>query len=328
MTNNDPAPAPTVSVVIVSWNAKHYLARCLGTLSERACRYPMEVLVVDNCSTDGSPEFVETSFPKALLIRNTSNLGFAKANNIGIRKASGKFICLVNSDVEIFDDCITRLVDYCDLHPEVGMVGPRIVGSDGKIQRSCRGFPGLWNMLCRAFALDVMFPKAKIFGGYQLHYWRQDTIAPVDILSGCFLLVRREALSAVGLLDEEYFMYGEDMDWCRRFWNNQWVLAFVPTAEALHYGGASSANAPVRFFIEKQRADLLYWKKHHGWVARQFYFAIACLHHLLRVVGYAWASRTRPRAGGEQHFKLLRGIQCLRWLLSPTTILSVLRGTN
>jgi GT2 family glycosyltransferase len=328
MSNIDTDHTPTVSVVIVSWNAKQYLAQCLRTLTERVCRYSMEVLVVDNDSTDGSPAFVESSFPNIRLIRNSSNLGFAMANNIGIRKASGKYICLVNSDVEVFDECITRLVDYCDTHPEVGMVGPRIVGSDGKLQRSCRGFPGVWNMFCRAFALDVIFPKAKLFGGYLLHYWNHDTTAPVDILSGCFLLVRRESLLKVGLLDEEYFMYGEDMDWCKRFWTNGWRVVFVPAGEALHYGGASSANAPVRFFIEKQRADLQYWKKHHRWLARQCYFVIACLHHVLRVVGYAWASWTRRRHGEQQHLKLLRGIRCLRWLLSPTTILSVMRNTG
>ncbi|HRT58989.1 MAG TPA: glycosyltransferase family 2 protein [Candidatus Paceibacterota bacterium] len=304
-----------VSVVIVSWNAKAFLARCLASLTERACAYPMEVIVVDNASQDGSPEMVERDFPQVRLIRTGSNLGFARGNNRGIRESRGKYLCLINSDVEVRPDCITRLVDYCEAHPDVGMVGPRILGGDGKLQRSCRGFPTVWNMLCRALALDAMFPRSSWFGGYLLPYWNHDSEREVDILSGCFWMVRRAALETVGLLDESFFMYGEDMDWCKRFWAGGWRLVFVPDAVAVHYGGASSASAPVRFFIEKQRADLQYWRKHHSWAARQCYFAVACVHHALRVLGYtlAWAA-SRGRAT-EWRFKMIRGFQCLSWML-------------
>ena len=245
-----------VSVIIVSWNAKSYLEQCLASLTDRVCRYPMEIIVVDNASTDGSPECVRDCFPYVRLIRNNSNLGFARANNIGIAASTGKYVCLINSDVKVLDDCITRLVEYCETHPDVGMVGPRIIGGDGLLQRSCRGFPSLWNMFCRALSLDAHFPRIKAFSGYALAYWPHDTQAEVDILSGCFWLIRKGSLTKVGLLDETFFMYGEDMDWCRRFWSGGWKLVFLPSATAIHYGGASSANAPVRFQAEMQRADL------------------------------------------------------------------------
>ena len=122
--------------------------------------------------------------------------------------------------------------------PEVGMAGPRIFGGDGKLQRSCRGFPSVWNMLCRALALDSFFSKSRLFTGYSLRSWSQDCLRPVDILTGCFWLIRKDALPRVGLLDESFFMYGEDMDWCRRFWQCGWQVVFVPAAEAIHYGGA------------------------------------------------------------------------------------------
>ena len=320
-------PSPIVSVVIVSWNAKYFLAHCLESLAGPVCDYGMEILVVDNASTDGSAELVAQRFPGIRLIQNVANLGFAKANNIGIRQSTGKYVCLVNSDVRVLPDCITMLVDFCEAHSDVGMAGPRVLDGEGKLQRSCRGFPSVWNMFCRALALDALFPQSRLWGGYLLPYWEHDTLRPVDILSGCFWLVRRAALPKVGLLDEGFFMYGEDMDWCKRFWANGWRLMFVPTAVAIHYGGASSANAPVQCFIEKQRADLRYWRKHHGWLAQQGYFLISCLHHLLRGLGHASASWVRHRDASAEWFKVIRSFSCLRWLLSPPTVSALARGT-
>lgn len=319
------AAQPMVSVVIVSWNARQYLKQCLESLSARACRFPMEVLVVDNDSSDGSADMVEKDYPNCRLLRNETNLGFAKANNIGIKASTGRYVCLVNSDVRVLPDCITKLVDYCEAHAEVGMAGPRILGGDGKLQRSCRGFPTLWNMFCRSLALDSLFPSCRLFGGYLMPYWEHDTLEAVDILSGCFWIVRREALPKVGLLDEKFFMYGEDMDWCKRFRAGDWRIAFVPEAEAIHYGGASSANAPIRFFIEKQRADLQYWAKHHGCMARHCFFLISCLHHALRVLAYTCACYAARSRAEERRFKVRRSLRCLRWLLSPAAITALIR---
>jgi GT2 family glycosyltransferase len=307
-----------VSVIIVSWNARGYLKQCLESLTPAVCRYPMEIVVVDNASSDGSPEMVKNDFPHVQLICSSVNLGFARGNNLGIENSSGRYLCLINSDVKVLPECITRLVDYCEQHPEVGMIGPRLAGGDGKLQRSCRGFPTLWNMLCRALALDTLFPRCKLFTGYSLAYWPQNDTRPVDILSGCFWLTRRETLSRVGLLDEAFFMYGEDMDWSKRFWENGSSLAFVSSAEAIHYGGASSANAPVRFFIEMQRADLQYWSKHHSRIATACYFLISCLHLLLRVVGYSLALLLPRGARQTYQYKVKRSLACLKWLFSES----------
>jgi GT2 family glycosyltransferase len=307
-----------VSVIIVSWNARDYLKQCLESLSPAVCRYPMEIIVVDNASSDGSLELVESSFPHVRLIRSSANLGFARGNNLGIRNSNGRYLCLVNSDVKVLPDCISRLVDYCEQHPEVGMAGPRLTGGDGKLQRSCRGFPTLWNMLCRALALDTLFPRCKLFTGYSLSYWPQDSTRAVDILSGCFWLIRRETLSRVGLLDEAFFMYGEDMDWSKRFWLKGSRLALVSSAEAIHYGGASSSNAPVRFYIEKQRADLQYWAKHHSRIATACFFLISCLHLCLRVIGYSLALLLPRGARPAYQYKVKRSLACLKWLFSES----------
>jgi GT2 family glycosyltransferase len=308
-----------LSVIIVSWNAKDYLRKCLKSLSYAQSKTAMEIIVVDNDSSDGSPEMVERDFPSVRLIRSGGNLGFAKANNIGMRISKGRYLALINSDVEVLGDCLGRLIDYCEEHPKVGMAGPRVIGGDRKLQRTCRGFPGVWNHLCRALALDALFPRSKWFGGFLLNYWPQDSLQPVDMLTGCFWLVRREALAQVGGLDERFFMYGEDMDWSRRFWLNGWQLIFVPSAEAIHYGGASSANAPVRFYIERHRADLQYWEKHHSRLAVICFYLICCLHLTLRSLGYglAFAAGARDRANSAG--KIKRSLACLRWLLSEGT---------
>jgi len=317
--NHKPAHV-TVSVIIVSWNARDYLRKCLASLSSNVCQFPMEIIVVDNASSDGSPDYVESEYPNVRLIRNAENMGFAKANNIGVSISSGDYLCFVNSDVEVLPDCITRLVNYCEEQPEAGMVGPLIIGGDGQLQRSCRGFPSVWNMFCRALALDRIFRNCKLFTGYSLGYWPQNSLRSVDILTGCFWLVRRQAMEQVGLLDESFFIYGEDMDWCKRFWIKGWQVVFVPSAKAIHYGGASSSNAPVRFYIERQKADLQYWKKHHSGPAVACYLMISYLHMFLRLTGYSFVLLFNPAGIIEQH-KVKRSWACLKWIFSRETVL-------
>ena len=253
-----------VSVIIVSWNASDYLLRCLQSLSRDVCRFPVEIIVVDNASSDGSVERVEELFPEVRLIRNSENLGFARASNLGVAVSRGRYLCFINSDVEVRNDCVTRLVTFCEGNPEVGMVGPGIIGRDGRPQTSCRTFPTLWNTACRAFALDKCFPHVPVFDVCPRSRLPPEAPRTVDVLSGCFWLVRKDALGTVGMLDESFFMYGEDVDWCKRFRTAGWKIVFFPGAEAIHHGGASSANAPLRFYIEKQKADLRYWAKHHS----------------------------------------------------------------
>jgi GT2 family glycosyltransferase len=177
-------------------------------------------------------------------------------------------------------------------------------------------------MLCRALALDTIFHRSKLFTGYSLSYWPQDSTRPVDILSGCFWLIRRETLSRVGLLDEAFFMYGEDMDWSKRFWLGGSSLVFVSQAEAIHFGGASSSNSPVRFYIEMQRADLQYWKKHHSRAATAGYFLVSCLHLLLRMMGYSLAFLFRKGARQNYRYKVKRSFACLKWLFSESLVMS------
>src|SRR5271165_2289293 len=318
----------TVSVIIVSWNARDYLMQCLASVSAEACRYPTEIIVFDNASSDGSADAVAARYPNVRLIRNTENLGFAKANNIAVSASTGRYLCFVNSDVKLLPHSISGLVDFCEAHANVGMAGPRIVGGDGKLQRSCRGFPTVWNMFCRALALDTLFPRNKAFTGYKLYHWPQDSPRPVDILNGCFWLVRREALNQVGPLDEEFFMYAEDMDWCKRFWTQGWQVFFVPSAEANHCGGASTSNSALRFYIEMQKANLKYWVKHHSWSGVASYFVILCLHQSLRATVYYAAALLKRRARQTYQYKARRSLTCLKCLISSIFRPGELRASN
>jgi GT2 family glycosyltransferase len=304
-----------LSIIIVSWNAKAYLAECLQSLTRETSRHHSEIIVVDNASTDGSPELVRQHFPHVKLICNESNLGFARANNIGIRQSAGGYVFLLNSDVKVLEGCFGSMYAYMERHPKIGMLGPKILNPDGTLQRSCKGFPTLWNSFCRALSLDTVFPRSKLFGRRLMTYWPHDAICGVEALSGCFWMVRREALGRVGLLDEDFFMYAEDIDWCKRFHEAGWGVVFFPHARAIHYGGASSSNAPVRFYLEMQRADLKYWEKHHGWSARAGYLLTVWVHHLVRVMGQAALYILQPSRRPEALPKIKRSIAAIRWLL-------------
>lgn len=306
-----------ISVVIVSWNAKEFLLQCLHSLARTMPRGSQsEVIVVDNASSDGSPGAVREAFPWVRLIQNDDNYGFAKANNIGIKASTGEYLFLINSDVVVKDGCFDRMLSHMAGHPDAGVTGPRILSPQGSVQRSCMGFPTLWNTFCRALALDSFFPGSRIFGGQLMTYWRHDEVRAVDVINGCFWMVRREALEEVGLLDEGFFIYGEDIDWCRRFNDAGWKVVFFPDAEAVHYGGASSANAPLRFYIEMQRANYQYWKKHRSRAASTAYLFICLLHHSLRLAGEAVLYPFRLKKRTEGYYKISRALASIKWSLT------------
>jgi len=310
----------TVSVIIVSWNAKRFLLECIeSVLRQSSDSLSLEVIVVDNASLDGSPEAVRDRHPSVTVIANEANLGFAKANNIGMQASGGEYLFLINSDVVVADNCFGKCIDYMEKHPEIGLLGPKIRGPDGQVQRSCMSYPSLWNALTRALALDSLFPRSRLFGSHLLTFWNHDDTRPVEVINGCFWVVRRPALEHVGMLDERFFIYGEDIDWCRRFNESGWKVVFFTGAEAVHYGGSSSANAPVRFDVEMQRANYQYWTKHHSRFQSGVFLLISFLHHSLRTLGEAatYPLRRRPAT----RYKIQRGIASIKWIvgLEPGT---------
>ena len=299
-----------ISVIIVSWNARNYLAECLNSL-ERGISRTCEVVVVDNASQDGSPEMVAEKFPWVRLILTGDNLGFAKGNNLAIEQARGRYICLINSDVNVFPGCLDSLADYLDKHLEVGMVGPRILNPDRSLQNTCRSFPTLWNNFCVVSGLSLLFPASSRFSGEEMLWFDHARELPVDALVGCFIMARLEAVQQFGLLSDDFFMFGEDIDWGRRCWESGWKVVFFPGAESVHYGGASSANAPERFAVEAQRAALQLWAKHHSRL-RCFLFRCLLLSFcLLRALREVAVAAVRLRWNSANHLRWNTQMACL-----------------
>jgi GT2 family glycosyltransferase len=303
-----------LSIVIVSWNAKKFLAECLDSLRDFIQRPDVEVFVVDNCSDDGSPELVRSSYPQVMLIENQQNVGFARANNIGIRRSVGKYVALINSDVRVLNGCLEKMIAYMEAHLKVGVSGPRMLGPAGKSSRSYMSAPTLWRCFCRALALDIMFPNSRALGSYTMSYFERDETTEVDVLNGWFWMTRREALDQVGLLDETFFMYGEDIDWCKRFHDAGWGVVYFPEAESIHYGGASSSKAPLRFYVEMQRANLQYWEKHFSRISQVAYVGILFLHQALRLAVYGVLVAVKSTRS-DPSYKLKRSLSCLRWMI-------------
>jgi len=302
-----------VSIIIVNWNGKEYLLKCLNSLSN-SVGYSGEIIVVDNASSDGSAYLIESNYPDVKLLRNEENRGFARASNMGMRRSSGRYLCLVNSDVIVSEDCIQKLVIFMDENQEVGMVGPKVLNVDGTLQPTCKHFPSIWNSLCQALGLNNLFPKSVFFSECCMRYWPHDSIRSVDTLGGCFLMVRRKALDEVDLLDEDFFFYGEDIDWCKRFHKAGWDVVFYPQAEIIHFGGASSKNAPIRFYLEMQKADLQYWRKHHGRLGQAAYWMIILLRQLVRLPVYILMYILQSDARSDAIFKLKRALICIGWM--------------
>jgi GT2 family glycosyltransferase len=304
---------PELSILIVNWNGKALLRNCLESLMKEISRLDAEIIVVDNASTDGSQEMVREHFKEVKLICNRENVGFARGNNIGLRECRGELICLVNSDVEALRGSIESMVFHMRNHPEVGMMGPKVIDPDSKIMPNYRGFPSLWNFFCRALALDRIFPPSRIFGGYLMNYFDGNRMRKVDVIAGTFWLLRRKALDEAGWLDEDFFMYGEDIDLCKRFKKSGWDILYFPEAKIMHHGGGSSQSDPIRFFIEQQRSNWLYWRKHHRPISGVGFVLILMVHQMVRSV--FWSLLFIGAFRGENHqdrkLKIKRSLKCM-----------------
>jgi GT2 family glycosyltransferase len=305
-----------MSIIIVSWNAQALLYSCLSSLQDTAGSLSIETVVVDNGSKDGSAEMVAREFPDAVLLRSEENLGFAKANNLGMKRARGRFLALINSDVVVHDHCLEILAAYLTTHSDVGLVGPQILGRDGRIQFTSGKSPTIWNTFCRTLALDRALCAWPGFSGFQMRNSDRSRCQDVEVLSGCFWVARREAVRNVGDLDERFFFYGEDLDWCKRFRNAGWKVTFVPQASAVHFGGGSSANNPLHYSVELLRANILYWRKHHGIMGPLIYRLLALGEHSLRFVARALSELGRSEKNSVRRQKLREHLICIRWLLT------------
>ncbi len=258
--------AMDVSVIIVSWNVWKWLAPCLDSVREALGNLKGEIIVVDNASTDGTPERVREAFPEVRLLVNPVNRGFPAANNQGMAIARGRYFLLLNPDTRVLDRAIEFLVAFADTHPEAGVVGPQLLNPDGTVQSSRRRFPTFWTALFESTWWQPYAPR-QILRRYYVLDRPDDETQEVDWVTGAAMLVRREAVEQVGLMDEEFFMYAEEMDWCRRIRAAGWKVFYYPAARVIHYGGRSSDQVPAVQHLAFQRSKIRYFRKHHGPIA-------------------------------------------------------------
>jgi GT2 family glycosyltransferase len=302
------AAAPDLTVCIVSWNTCADLRQCLASVFACEGEVAFEVIVVDNASTDGSPDMVRREFPAAQLIANPVNLGYAVANNQALRLARGRYRLLLNSDTVVHGGALAAMVRFMDARPDAAAVGPRILNPDQTLQYSCRRFPRLATGLFRKVPLGRLIPDNRWNREYLMSDWRHDAVREVDWISGAAMCLRPQALEQVGLLDEGYYMYCEDLDWCYRARQAGWKIYYLPQAVVTHAIGRSSDQRPLRMVAEFHRSMLRFYRKHYaahvplllrpfvpvGIVMRAVLVLLENVYNAARNVGY-YISRGRPR---------------------------------
>jgi N-acetylglucosaminyl-diphospho-decaprenol L-rhamnosyltransferase len=302
-----------LSIIVVSYNTRELLSDCLTSIADTVGDLACETIVVDNNSTDASAPMVRRYFPNVRLIRSLENRGFAAANNLGIAASRGRHVLLLNSDAVLLPGAARTMVDFLDAHPGAGMVGARLLNPDGSFQYSYADFPSLTGelLLLTRLAPVVYTPD---YPSYPVERSAQER--SVDWVSGACLMARRATIDAIGPLDESYFMYTEETDWCYRARRGGWSVHYLPDASVVHWGGQSAAAAPARRRRQVYRSKCLFLRKHVGWgAAATFALAVGAVSALklgavvpLALVAPDGARRARARNAAHSYALVLAGL--------------------
>lgn len=254
-----------LSIIIVSWNVADLLSACLDSIR---ASLSTEIIVVDSASSDGTPDMLRTRYPDVKLLAQTENVGFTRGNNIGLQAAQGRYLLLLNPDTEVIGDALEQMVAYLDAHPEVGIVGPHTLNSDGSHQSTRRRFPTLAVGVFESTWMQGYAPQG-LLDRYYVRDLPDDGTYEVDWVQGSALMARREVYQQIGGLDEGFIMYSEELDWCKRAKQAGWRVVYLGHAKITHHGGKSSEQAGGRRHIHFQQSKLRYFRKYHGALAAQ-----------------------------------------------------------
>jgi GT2 family glycosyltransferase len=283
-----------LSIIIVSWNSRRDLRRCLPSIGSGCRTITAEVLLVDNASSDDSVVMAQELFPGIRVIANQENAGFAHANNQAMAVAAGRYVCLLNPDTEVHAGALDTLVAFMDAHVEAWGCGPALLNGDGSPQRTGVRFPSLWNMLVEALFLDRMFPRTRLFGSHRELYEQWNAPREVDFVQGSCLLVSRKAIGEVGGLDEGFFMYFEETDWCRRIAGAGGKIMLVPGAGVIHYGGGAVGHYDERRLVHYHVSLFRYFAKHHGRFSQRTVRLLIVVRSLIRIGVWSAMGLVRP----------------------------------
>ena len=279
---------PFLSICLVTFQARQYLRECLRSIYAAPPQVSFEIIVVDNHSTDGTLEMLHAEFPQVCIIQNQENLGFTKPMNQALRFGSGRYLMALNNDTQIPPGAFDILIDYMQAHPEAGICGPKVLNPDGSLQKPCRrGDSRPWAVFTYFSGLSARFPKSKLFGKYHMSYLDEDEINEVDGLSGSCMLIRREVINQIGYLDERFFAYQEDADYCLQARRAGWKVVYVPNARITHYGGQGGSRVqPYRSIFQWHRSYWLYFRKNF---AADYFFLFNWLYYLAMALKLGFA---------------------------------------
>ncbi len=268
-----------LSICIVSFNTRDLLRGCLNSLLSSATRYSYEVIITDNGSSDGSQEMLAAEFPRVQVIYNDSNQGYTRPMNQALQAGVGRYLMQLNPDTLMHPGLIDSLLDYMDASPQVGICTPKVLNSDGTLQKQCRRSAARpWDAVSYVLGLSRLFPGSRFFGRYLMEYLPENQIAEVEAVSGSCMLIRRAVIDQIGYLDEQFFAYQEDTEFCFRARKAGWKIFYMPQAQITHYGGLGGSRfVPYRGIFAWHRSFFLYYRKH---LAREYFFLINWLIYL------------------------------------------------
>lgn len=270
-----------LSIIIVNYNTKDLLKDCLQSIFKHIQNLDYEVIVIDNASSDGSVEMIKNDFLQVKLFQNQENLGFAKANNQGVKEARGSYILLLNSDTVLQEGDLSRVINYMDKNDSVGILGCRISNPDGSLQLSCYKFPAMKQLLSHNLFFTKIWPNNRFFGDYRK--WPHDKLKEVDFVIGAFFLVKRRVFDEIGLLDEDFFLNVEETEFCLRAKKVGWRTVFYPNFQIIHYGGQSKRRLEEKSLLSSFKGTELLIRKHYGKFYILLYRFISILTSLFRL---------------------------------------------
>lgn len=298
-----------LSICIVSYNCRELLRRCLRSIGEHRGSLDLEVIVVDNASSDGTVAMVAAEFPQVDVMASERNLGFAGGTNLGMAVARGEVLMMLNPDTEVTPGALGHLVRFLHGRRDAGAVGPRLEGPDGRLQHTCHPFPSLWLTLVAQLGLHRLLPGTHAFGAYDMTWWAHDEPRRVGWLSGACIALRREVWERLGGLDEGYFMYSEDVDWCYRLSRAGYERWYLPQARVIHHEAASWASAPRERILTSHRANFRFFGKNYGHMSELCVRCLVAAGALLRgtfwtIAGPVLGHRPGIITDAQTHFRV------------------------
>jgi GT2 family glycosyltransferase len=302
-----------VTVVMVSYNTRELTVQAITTLIQN-CSLPLEIIVVDNASTDETVETVQNTFPDVKLVQNNQNVGFGMANNQGFELATNDLVLLLNTDAFIRQGCVEKLVDTIYSDAKIGVVGPRILNEDGTLQPSVHPFPGPLRAVLEYWWLERLFPSGTPLGSYR--NWSYAVQSDVPWLIGACMLVRKSVIDETAGFSKEFFMYAEETDWQKRISNSGWRIVFTPKAECIHLGGASGGIADLKVRSEFFRSQDIYLQKHSGTLGLVIFRVVLIGSLLVRILGWSAKSLAKRSTSSESKER----VNLFVWLLKRSSL--------